>query len=127
MKRRVSICLSLLSMALGASCGTCNLRPVVTSISPPTSIAFGEPFVLTVNGDNFVPGSKVSWGGVFLPTKFVSSHELTAQVPASDLTSPGVVVLLVFNPAGSSTYVFGFTPGGGCGGFSNEITFTITA
>jgi len=127
MNRRVSICLSLLLVALGVSCGTCNLRPVVTSISPTTAIAFGEPFVLTVNGDSFVPGSKVSWNGVFLPTKFVSSHELTAQVPASDLTSAGVVVVLVFNPAGSSTYVFGFTPGGGCGGFSNGVNFTITS
>jgi hypothetical protein len=126
MKRRVSICLSLLSVALGASCGTCNLQPVVTSISPTTVSAPGQSFVLVVNGDNFVPGSEVSWNDLFLSTKFVSSHELTAQVPASDLTSPGAVMVLVFNPAGSSTHVFGFTPGGGCGGFSNGITFTIT-
>ena len=127
MNRRVSICLSLLLVAMGASCGTCNLRPVVTSISPTTVSAPGETFVLVVQGDNFVPGSEVSWDGLFLPTKFVSSHELTAQVPASDLTSPEAVMVLVFNPAGTSTYIFGFTPGGGCGGFSNGVNFTITS
>jgi hypothetical protein len=126
MNRGVSIGLCLLLIALAASCGTCNLRPVVTSISPTTSGAPGKSFVLVVNGDNFIPGSQVSWKGVFLPTTFVSSHELTAQVAAANLISPGVVVVLVFNPAGSSTFVFGFTSGGSCGGESNGVTFTIT-
>lgn len=126
MNRGVSIGLCMLMIELAASCGTCNPRPVITSISPATSIAHGNAFVLVVNGEDFVSGAVVSWDGLVLPTSFVSSHELTAQVSASNLMSPGVVAVLVINPSGSSTYIFGFTPENGCGGSSNEVTFTIT-
>jgi hypothetical protein len=124
--RRVSICVSLLAVVLGASCGTCNVRPLVVSISPAQSNTRSSQLVLVVNGDNFLPGSKVSWNGFFVPTTFVSSHELTAEIPGSDLASPGTVVVFVFNPEGSSTFVFGFFSNNGCGGNSNGVTFALT-
>jgi hypothetical protein len=80
-----------------------------------------------VNGEDFLPDSKVSWNGFFVPTTFVSGHKLTAQIPASELASPGEVVVFVFNPSGSSTVVFGFTSGNGCGGDSNTVIFSITS
>lgn len=59
--------------------------PILTSISPTTANAFGPGFVLTVNGSNFVPESRVTLFGFPRPTTFVSSTQLTAQISATDL------------------------------------------
>ncbi len=100
------------SHSLGLS--TINPAPTITSISP-TSKTAGQPaFTLTVNGTNFVAGSKVEWSGSTLTTTYVSSTKLTASVPASKIAAAGTAGITVFNPA----------PGGGT---SNGKTFTIKA
>lgn len=91
-----------------------NPVPVLTSISPTTAVGGGPTFTLTVNGSNFVSGSVVKWGGAARTTTFVSSTQLTASIPSSDLLSSGSVGVLVFNPL----------PGGG--NSVNVATFTIT-
>lgn len=61
--------------------------PTLTSISP-TKAATGSPgFTLTLNGTNFAPGCVAYFGANPLPTTVVSDVQLTAQVPASDLTA----------------------------------------
>jgi subtilisin family serine protease len=59
--------------------------PVVTSISPTTVHTYDPTFVLTVNGSNFVPESRVTFFGTGRPTTFISSTQLIAQIPATDL------------------------------------------
>jgi hypothetical protein len=54
----------------------------------------------------------VEWGSTALSTQFVSGTQLTAQVPASAITSAGTVTVTVQNP----------TPGGGV---SNTRQFEI--
>ncbi len=72
--------------------------PGVTSLSP-TSITAGQPgFTLTVNGSNFTPASTVTWNGQARSTVFQSTSVMTAQILASDVANPGVVVVNVFTP-----------------------------
>lgn len=63
--------------------------PSTTSINPATVTAGGAAFTLTVNGSGFASGSVVQWNGSALTTNVLSANEVTASVPASDITSPG--------------------------------------
>jgi hypothetical protein len=89
-----------------------NPVPALTSISPTNTAAGGPAFTLTVNGSNFVQGSWVQWNTFSLFTTYVSATQLTALVPAGNISSSGPATITVFNP----------TPGGGT---SNGITFTV--
>ncbi|MEP7274142.1 MAG: IPT/TIG domain-containing protein, partial [Acidobacteriota bacterium] len=92
---------------------TVNPVPTVLSLNPVSATAGGPAFVLTVNGANFVAGAVVRWNGINQPTVFVSSTQLTAQIPASNIASPGTIDVTVFNP-----------PAGG--GLSNSVAFGIS-
>jgi len=86
--------------------------PIITSLSP-TSVASGVgAFNLTVNGSGFVSGATAQWNGSPLATALVSTTQLTAQVPASDVAGAGSAGVAVLNPGGA---------------LSNALTFTVTA
>ncbi|GIW01933.1 IPT/TIG domain-containing protein [Roseiflexus sp.] len=89
-----------------------NPTPTITSLSPSTTVAGGSGFTLTITGTNFVNGSVVRWNGSDRTTTFVSSAQLTATIPASDIATAGTASVTVVNPA----------PGGG---ESGAATFTI--
>lgn len=89
-----------------------NPAPTLTSVSPNSMTAGNAAFILTVTGTNLVNGSTVRWNGTDRPTAFVSSTQLTAQIPATDLAGAGTAQVTVFNPA----------PGGGA---SLSVAFTI--
>lgn len=91
-----------------------NPVPVLTAISPQVAGVGSPDFVLTVQGSDFVPGAVVTWNGNPRPTQFVSSSQLTANIPAADLTQVGTAAIRVVNPS----------PGGGP---SNSLAFTILA
>ena len=90
-----------------------NPVPTLTSLSPSIGPAGGASFTLTVNGSNFVAGAVVQWNGAARSTTFVSASQVTASIPASDITAVGTASVTVLNPI----------PGGGS---SNALTFTIT-
>ncbi|PYV54621.1 MAG: hypothetical protein DMG98_17845 [Acidobacteria bacterium] len=91
-------CVLTIALALGGlSCGTCNPRPFISSISPNTTPAGGNQFLLTVNGGNFRRDSLVSLNGSFRVTSLLSSHQLAAAITAADIATPGSVLVLVFN------------------------------
>ncbi len=90
-----------------------NPVPVISSSLPCIASAGGADFSLTVVGSGFVSSSVVDWNGAAVATSFVSASLLTAQIPASDITSAGSATITVVNPA----------PGGGT---SNRIIFPIT-
>ena len=86
-----------------SSTGTVTLSnplPVVTAVLP-TSIPIGD-FTLVVTGQKFASGAVVSFGGTFLPTKFISSSELTATGTATS-SQTGTVEVTVINPDPGST------------------------
>jgi Tol biopolymer transport system component len=91
-----------------------NPAPVITALVPSGVQAGAAAFSLTVQGTGFLPASEVRWNGAPRPTTFVSTAELSAAIPASDVAAAGTPTVTVFNPA----------PGGG---LSNPATFTVSA
>lgn len=89
-----------------------NPVPAVSSISPSTALVGGSATTLSIAGSGFISTSQVFWNGSALPTTYVSSTSLTAQVPASDLATTGTVNISVQTAA----------PGGGT---SSALIFTI--
>ena len=99
-----------------ASCGqgiANNPKPKITSLTPP-SVSAGSPgFVLTVNGSGFAPQSVIVFNGAGIQSIFQSGSELSANISASFVATPGNATIEVETPA----------PGGG---ISNQLTFSIT-
>jgi len=110
------------------------LAPSIASLSPGTATSGGAAFTLTVNGTNFenAPSSVVRWNGNDRPTTYVSSTQLTASIPASDITSPVFAQITVHNPtAGLTSNAVSFTVSGppvaGGGGGGGGGCFIATA
>jgi hypothetical protein len=74
--------------------------PTLTSISPTNAYLDSAGLTLTVNGTGFVSGASVYWSYAPLTTTYVSSTQLTALVPASDLTYANSYSVNVANPGG---------------------------
>ena len=91
-----------------------NPVPTTTSISPSSKTVGDAQFTLTVNGTNFISGSVVQFAGSSRTTTYISSTQLTATIPATDLTTAGTFNITVFNS----------TPGGGT---SNAQVLTVSA
>ena len=89
-----------------------NPVPSMGTIAPST-IVVNTPFLITVNGMGFRPTSVVRWEGQNRPTTYVSEILLTAQIPASDVTTTGNFDVNVFTPE----------PGGGS---SSNARFLVT-
>ncbi len=89
-----------------------NPVPVISRLSPTFAI-IGRPFTLTVTGTGFTPGSKVRWNGGERATTYVSSVQLNAAIPATDLVNTGTANVTVISPA----------PGGGA---SNPVAITVS-
>jgi len=92
--------------------GTVNPVPVLTMVSPLSSMAGSSAFTLTVNGSNFNAYSVIRFNGLMRTTTYVSPTQLTAFIPASDSMVTGQYVVDVINPA----------PGGGTSAF---MLFTV--
>ena len=78
-------------------------------LSPASASPGAAAFTLTITGTGFVSGSVVKWNSSPRTTTFVSSSELTAAVPASDIAKAKTAVVTVFNPqphGGTSNGVF---------------------
>jgi hypothetical protein len=87
--------------------------PVLTSISPSHVLTGNPAFGLTVTGVGFSTTSTVQIDGHPVPTTYVSSGELTADLPAVDASVPMVHQVTVVTPA----------PGGGT---SSAATLTVS-
>jgi hypothetical protein len=75
-----------------------NPVPAITSIAPTSAVAGGAAFNLTVNGTGFFSYTIVNWNGANRPTTFVSSMQLTAAIPATDILTGGIATITAFNP-----------------------------
>jgi len=97
----------------GGSGGASNMVPLpftvtqptpwLDAISPKSAVPGGSQFTLTIQGKNFVEGSKVLWNGQERQTQFVDSTRIQAVIPEGDIGAVGASEVRVFNPA----------PGGG--------------
>ncbi|HEY8133173.1 MAG TPA: SdrD B-like domain-containing protein, partial [Thermoanaerobaculia bacterium] len=89
-----------------------NPVPILNAITPIEGRAGGAGFTLTLTGIDFVPGAVAKFGATALESTVATEGLMTAQVPASAITAPGIFPIVVFNPA----------PGGGD---SNSRMFTV--
>ena len=85
---------------------------LIAAISPSQVITGSAAFALSVTGSNFVGTSTVQLDGLNLVTAFASATQLTAQVPASALTTARAAQVSVTTPP----------PGGGT---SNTVLLII--
>jgi hypothetical protein len=91
-----------------------NPAPVLTALNPSAVAAGVNGFTLTVIGSNFLSFSTIEWNGSQLPTEYVSSNALQAQVSAADVSTVDSVSVNVITPS----------PGGGS---STALPFTIVS
>lgn len=75
-----------------------GVPPEPAAISPQSAPAGTPGLELTLLGSGFTYSSIVRWNGEDRATVFVSSIELRAAIPASDLNAPGAASVTVFNP-----------------------------
>lgn len=86
--------------------------PIITSLYPPSMIAGGDSFVLTVDGNYFIPETRVLWDARDYTTAYHSPYQMTATIPDFEVSTPGEHYLWVTNP----------DP---CGGDSNISSFIV--
>jgi Abnormal spindle-like microcephaly-assoc'd, ASPM-SPD-2-Hydin len=86
--------------------------PTISSLSPGSIAAGGPGFILTVNGavtgTGFISGDTVRWNGANRPTTFVSSTQLTASIPATDLQDSGIQIITVASSSNGISAGVGF-------------------
>jgi hypothetical protein len=68
------------------------------SLQPVNVFARTGDFALSVNGDKFTPQTRVFIDGQEVPTTFQSAQQLSANVPASFVQSPGSRAVIVRTP-----------------------------
>jgi hypothetical protein len=124
MKRSLAaLAVALVALFTAASCNDTNntFQPntgaVLTFLSPADAYAGGAAFTLTVNGIGFVAQTVVQWNGQNRTTTYLSTAQVTAAIPASDIATAGTVYINTLNPSTKSTD----------NGLSNSIAFIIHA
>lgn len=126
LKHAASLSIVLLMFALGVSYAQAPVPFINLPLVPDATPPGGPQFTLTVNGTGFVSGSVVQWNGNALATQFVSSSQLTARVPASDIATAGTGWVTVVNPASgggtSNLTFFGVTGNNG-----NSVSFNLAS
>jgi hypothetical protein len=102
--------------------------PTITSLNPSSAIAGSAGSVLNVTGTQFDTAATVQFNGSALPTTFVSSTQLQAAIPASDVATPGTANIMVANPpatggnSSGATFFIGSAGGiSSAGGFAVQI------
>jgi hypothetical protein len=77
--------------------------PVITSISPTSTIEGGAGFTLTITGTSFEPGATVIFGGTTLTPAAtdITNTQIKVTVPSTALKALGPIDVVVANPDGS--------------------------
>jgi hypothetical protein len=72
--------------------------PKISRMSPAMAVEGSNPVKLAIEGEGFVRGSVVHFGGVRVPTTCTSGKELQAEIPEHLLAQVGTYTVLVANP-----------------------------
>jgi hypothetical protein len=96
--------------------------PTITELAPASIVHGGAAFTLTVNGTDFSGTATIYWNGTAETTTVVApGTQLMTTIAATDIDSPGTVMVTVTNP-GTAGGVYG---GGTSAETSAPMTFTI--
>jgi len=79
-----------------------NPVPTLTGLSPLTTTVSSQSITLTVTGRDFTRQATVYWNGNSLQAAIVDSTELSAQIPASDLSAVTQATITVSNSGNPS-------------------------
>src|SRR5580692_7362743 len=115
-EERVRMCsrkwliVALAACAVASACSNYNTNlsiqtssSVLTFVSPSTAAVGSQGFTITANGSGFITGALILWNGAALTTTLVSSTQLTAPVPASDLATAGTAQVSVQIPGSAQS------------------------
>jgi hypothetical protein len=101
---------ALAACAFASACSNYNTNlsiqtssSVLTFVSPSTATVGAQGFTITANGSGFTTGALILWNGTALTTTLVSANQLTAPVPAADLTTAGTVKVSVQIPGSAQS------------------------
>jgi len=101
---------ALVACGLASACSDYNTNlsiqtssSVLAFVSPSTASVGGQGFTITANGQGFTTGALILWNGTALNTTLVSSIQLTAPVPATDLVTAGTVQVAVQIPGSAQS------------------------
>jgi hypothetical protein len=86
-----------------------NPSSILTAISPENVFVGSGPLQLALTGSSFVPESIVKLDTLSLLTTYVSTSQLRATIPASELDSARVFAVTVFTPGSGSSNPQTFT------------------
>jgi PKD repeat protein len=89
-----------------------NPAPSLSSMNPSSIIAGSPDFTLTLNGNNFLTTSIISFNNNQYPLRYISKTQIETTIPANAITTPGNYPVKVINPA----------PGGG---ETSPLTFNV--
>jgi len=131
--------LALVVCGLASACSQYNTNLTIQTstssiafVSPSTTVAGGQPFILTVNGTGFVTGAIILWNvgpgqvQTQLVTTIVNYSQLTAPVPATLLQKSGTVQIAVQIP-GSAVAGTSSTSATSTTEVSNVVYFSINS
>ena len=133
MGSRKWLMIALVACGLANACQSYNTNlsvqtssSVLTFISPSSASVGTQGFTITANGQGFTSGAEILWNGTPLTTTLVSSIQLTAPVPASNLATAGMVQVAIRIPgsAQSPTQNVNTTT---TSEVSNVVLFTVSA
>jgi hypothetical protein len=107
---------------LNPFCGSARPAPLIASLSPST-VTFADVqngVLLSVNGSQFVPASRIVIDGKTLAASATSAQQLQVMLTTSVITGPGKIPVKVATPSGDTSDV-------GCssGGTSSVLTLTV--
>jgi hypothetical protein len=97
--------------------------PTIATLAPNSATHGDAAFVLTVTGTNFSGAAVINFAGTAQTTNQVSATQLTATIPATDITTAGTAAVTVTNPGTAGTGAYG--SGGTLAETSTPMTFTI--
>ncbi|HXS21721.1 MAG TPA: PQQ-binding-like beta-propeller repeat protein [Steroidobacteraceae bacterium] len=99
----------------------------LAALSPTSVTAAGPPFTLTVTGTRFTSQSILIWNRIQVPTTFISSTELRAQVSASGIATAGSVPVYVYDPQAGNSNTVSFTVQPAALGLVSVFPTSVTA
>jgi uncharacterized protein (TIGR03437 family) len=76
--------------------------PTISSLWPPGALANSTDLVITVTGTNFFSTSAASYGNTALATTMLSPTTLLVTIPATLLTTPGNLGIVVTTPTAAA-------------------------
>ena len=77
--------------------------PVITSLSPVSTVATGAAFTLTVNGTGFTASSAIQWNGSAITTTFINPTQLSAYIGTTMIASAASINVTASTGSQTST------------------------